>query len=443
MIPAVLIAGTHSGVGKTTVTLGLMAALKRRGLKVQPFKVGPDFIDPSHHTAICDRPSRNLDPFMMGLDGVKRSFCSGIVGADVAVVEGVMGLYDGMDASETGSTAQVAKTLGIPVLLVLNVHGMSRSAAAVELGFVAFDPAVNVAGTVLNRVGSERHLSMLRSSLRLPIIGAMPRSRQIEMKSRHLGLEMSFETKHDLGALASLVEENADLDRILELTCTCDPCPDSKPESTPEGSVRIGVALDEAFCFYYQENLYELRRRGAELVFFSPIHDDLPDVDGLYIGGGYPELHAESLERGAARMQIKHASEDGMPIYGECGGLIYLSECIISASEKSSRRMVGALPANTIMTTGLQALGYVEADVVRANPVVHLGKVIRGHEFHYSRIECEGDSKFAYRLRRGKGIKDGCDGLVEHSTLGGYLHTHFYTYPVDRFIEGCKEYKKR
>jgi cobyrinic acid a,c-diamide synthase len=440
MIPAVLIAGTHSGVGKTTVTLGLMAALKRRGLKVQPFKVGPDFIDPSHHTAICNRPSRNLDPFMMGLDGVKRSFCSGIVGADVAIVEGVMGLYDGMDASETGSTAQVAKTLGIPVLLVLNVHGMSRSAAAIELGFTAFDPSVHVAGTVLNHVGSERHLSMLRSSLRLPIFGALPRRREIEMKSRHLGLEMSFETKHDLSALASLVEENADLDRILELTCS--PCPFSQPESSHERSVRIGVALDEAFCFYYQENLYELRRRGAELVFFSPIHDDLPDIDGLYIGGGYPELHAEKLERGAARMQIKDASEDGMPIYGECGGLIYLSEGIVSGSEKASRRMVGALPATTIMTTKLQALGYVEADVVRANPVVYLGKVIRGHEFHYSRIECEDDAKFTYRLRRGKGIKDGCDGLVEHSTLGGYLHTHFYTYPVDRFIEGCREYKK-
>ena len=439
MIPAVLIAGTHSGVGKTTVTLGLMAALRRRGYNVQPFKVGPDFIDPSHHTAICGRSSRNLDPFMMGIDGIKRSFCSGIVGADVAIIEGVMGLYDGMDATEVGSSAQVAKTLGVPVLLVINVHGMSRSASAMELGFTSFDPDVVVAGTILNRVGSERHLSMLQSSLKLPIIGAIPRKKEIELKSRHLGLEMGFEVLHDLDALADLVEEHADLDKILELTC--DPCPDLKEEPEHESTIRIGVAFDEAFCFYYQENLSELQRKGAELVFFSPICDELPDVDGIYIGGGYPELHAKELEEGKAREQIKAASESGMPIYGECGGLIYLCEGLVS--DGARYRMVGALPATTIMTKKLQALGYVEANVIRSNPIVHLGKVIRGHEFHYSRIECEGDARFAYKLQRGKGINDGFDGLVEHCTLGGYLHTHFYTYPVDRFIESCKEYRRR
>ncbi len=439
MIPAVLIAGTHSGVGKTTVTLGLMAALKRRGYNVQPFKVGPDFIDPSHHTAICGRSSRNLDPFMMDIDGIKRSFCSGIAGADVAIIEGVMGLYDGMDATETGSTAQVAKILGIPVLLVINVHGMSRSARAMELGFTSFDPDVVVAGTILNRVGSERHLSMLRSSLKLPIIGAIPRKKEIELKSRHLGLEMGFEREHDLDALADLVEEHADLDKILKLSCN--PCPDFKREPERESIVRIGVALDEAFCFYYQENLSELQRRGAEIVFFSPISDELPDVDGIYIGGGYPELHAKELEEGRAREQIKAASEDGMPIYGECGGLMYLSERLVA--EETKYRMVGALPATTIMTKKLQALGYVEASCIRSNPIVHLGKAIRGHEFHYSRIECEGDARFAYKLQRGKGTNNGFDGLVEHSTLGGYLHTHFYTYPVDHFIESCKEYRKR
>jgi len=439
MIPAVLIAGTHSGVGKTTVTLGLMAALRRRGYNVQPFKVGPDFIDPSHHTAICGRSSRNLDPFMMGIDGIKRSFCSGIVGADVAIIEGVMGLYDGMDATEVGSSAQVAKILGVPVILVINVHGMSRSASAIELGFTSFDPDMFIAGTILNRVGSERHLSMLQSSLKLPIIGAIPRKKEIELKSRHLGLEMGFEKEHDLDALADLVEEHADLNKILELTC--DPCPDLKNEPEPESSIRIGVAFDEAFCFYYQDNLIELQKRDAELVFFSPICDELPDVDGVYIGGGYPELHAKELEEGRARDQIKTASEDGMPIYGECGGLIYLCEGLVS--DEVQYHMVGALPATTIMTKKLQALGYVEANVIRPNPIVHLGKVIRGHEFHYSRIECEGDARFAYKLQRGKGIREGLDGLVEHNTLGGYLHTHFYTYPIDHFIESCKEYRKR
>jgi cobyrinic acid a,c-diamide synthase len=447
MIPAVLIAGTHSGVGKTTVTLGLMAALRKRGLEVQPFKVGPDFIDPSHHTAICGRHSRNLDPFMMGLDGVKRSFCSGIEGADVAVVEGVMGLYDGMDATEVGSSAQVAKVLDIPVLLVLNVHGMSRSAAAMELGFSSYDPGVKIAGTILNRVGSERHLSMLKNSMKLPIFAALPRRKDVEMKSRHLGLEMGFEREHDIGSLAAFVEDNADLDRILELGL--EPCPSLKEEADEEKmddekrdveKVRIGVARDEAFCFYYYENFRELERKGAELVFFSPLRDGMPDVDGLYIGGGYPELHAAALEAAPARRQIKKASEDCMPIYGECGGLIYL--CREIAFEEGSHKMAGALPATTIMTRKLQALGYVEAEVVGPNPVVKTGETVRGHEFHYSRVECDGDARFAYRLRRGKGIRDGRDGLVEHSTLGGYLHAHFYSYPVDLFIESCKGYRR-
>ena len=216
-IPSVLIAGTHSGVGKTTVTLGLMAALRARGLVVQPFKVGPDFIDPSHHTAVCGRPSRNLDPFMMGEDGVRRSFCSALAGADVAVVEGVMGLYDGMDGTDVSSSAQVAKILNIPVLLVINVHGMSRSAAAMEKGFAEFDQGVRLAGTVLNQVGSERHLAMLKSCMEKPIFAALPREREMEMKSRHLGLVMGFEKEHDVQALAALLERHAAIDEILKL----------------------------------------------------------------------------------------------------------------------------------------------------------------------------------------------------------------------------------
>ncbi len=438
MIPAVLVAGTHSGVGKTTVTLGLMAALRRRGLIVQPFKVGPDFIDPSHHTAICSRPSRNLDPFMMGLEGVQRCFCSAIRGADVAVVEGVMGLYDGMDASEVGSTAQVAKALGIPVLLVINVHGMSRSAAALELGFASFDSGVQLAGTILNQVGSERHLAMLKGAMRLPIFGALPRDREVEMKSRHLGLVMGFEKEHDLGALASLLEEHASIDDILKL-CVA-PC-QARKMNVAKKTVRIGVARDEAFCFYYHDNFYELERRGAELVFFSPLRDDLPEVDGLYIGGGYPELHAAELEAAQARQQVKKASLDGMPIYGECGGLIYLGRSI--ECDAGSRDMVDALPGSAQMTKKLQALGYVEAEVVGSNPVASMGRTILGHEFHYSRFDTDKDARFVYKLSRGKGIVNGLDGLVEHNTLGGYLHAHFYSHSVDQFIESCKRYQKR
>ncbi len=438
-IPAFLIAGTHSGVGKTTVTLGLMAALRARGLVVQPFKVGPDFIDPSHHTAVCGRPSRNLDPFMMGEDGVRRSFYSALAGADVAVVEGVMGLYDGMDATEIGSSAQVAKILDLPVLLVINVHGMSRSAAALEKGFAEYDRGLRLAGTVLNRVGSPRHLDMLKSCLERPVFAALPREREMEMKSRHLGLVMGFEKEHDVLALAALLEKHAAIDEMLSLRAPA--LPAQAEMGNMEKSVRIGIAQDEAFCFYYYDNLRELERRGADLVFFSPLDDDLPDVDGLYIGGGYPELHAARLESAPARRQIKNASEDGMPIYGECGGLMYLG-CAIEM-ETCSFKMVGALPGSTIMTKRLAALGYVRAEAVGQNIIAGLGKTLRGHEFHYSLFDCDRDARFAYQLCRGKGIQDGWDGLVEHNTLGGYLHAHFYSISVERFIESCKNYRRK
>jgi len=443
MIPAVLVAGTHSGVGKTTVVLGLMAALKRRGLEVQPFKVGPDFIDPTHHTAICGRTSRNLDTFMMGEDGVRRSFALGAKGADVAVIEGVMGLYDGLDATEIASSAHVAKALNVPVLLVINVHGMSRSTAAMASGYSKFDPEVNLAGLILNRVGSERHLDLLQRSLDLlemPIIGALPRKADISLPSRHLGLTMGFESEHDLESLANFVEENSDLDRILEMGCKV-PSFDETVE-TPSEQLRIGVARDEAFCFYYQENFELLQKLGADLVFFSPMRDPLPDVDGIYMGGGYPELYAEALERSETRHQIKRAAEDGMPIYGECGGLMYLGESVIS-KEGEEHKMTGVLPASTQMTGRLQALGYVEGDVVKENPVVAKGSVVRGHEFHYSKMDCARDARFAYRFRRGKGILDDKDGLMEHNVLGSYLHTHVYSYPMETFVEGCKNYRKR
>jgi cobyrinic acid a,c-diamide synthase len=428
-IPSVLIAGTHSGVGKTTVTLGLMAALRARGLKVQPFKVGPDFIDPSHHTAVCGRPSRNLDPFMMGEEGVRRSFSSALQGADVAVVEGVMGLYDGMDGTEVASSAEVAKILDLPVLLVINVHGMSRSAAAMEKGFAEFDRGVRLAGTILNQVGSERHLAMLKSCLEKPVFAALPRERE---------MEMGFEKEHDVTALAALLEKHAAIDEILKLLSPA--CPAKGELADAKKTVRIGIAKDEAFCFYYYENLRELERRGADLVFFSPLEDNLPDVDGLYIGGGYPELHAARLESAPARREIKRASEDGMPIYGECGGLMYLGRTI--EQETGTFRMVGALPGSTIMTKRLLALGYVQAEAVGQNPVAGLGKTLRGHEFHYSRFDCDRDARFAYRLSRGKGIQDSWDGLVEHNTIAGYLHAHFYSFSVDRFIESCRNYRR-
>jgi len=442
--PRILLAGDRSSSGKTTIVAGLLSALRGRNLKVQPFKVGPDFIDPTHHTAICKRPSRNLDTFMMGEDGVRRSFTRGVEGADVAVIEGVMGLYDGLDATEIASSASVAKALNAPVLLVINVHGTSRSAAAMALGYAKFDPEVEIAGLILNRVGSERHLSLLQEALKplgIPILAALPRKSEISLKSRHLGLTMGFEGHHDLDALADFVEENADLDRILKLGCNVPPS-ESRPEFGGD-RIKIGVAYDEAFCFYYQENFDELRRLGAEIEFFSPMCDPLPDVQGLYLGGGYPELYAEALERSQTRSEIKKAAENGMPIYGECGGLMYLCESVVSKDGDSENKMVGILPASTTMTGRLQALGYVEGDVVGENSVVERGRVIRGHEFHYSKMDCARDARFAYRFRRGKGIVEDKDGLVEHETLGSYLHTHVCSFPMERFVESCRTYGRR
>ena len=458
MIPSVLVAGTTSGVGKTTVVLGMMAALRRRGLVVAPFKVGPDFIDPSHHAAICGRPSRNLDTFMMGEDGVRRSFARGVEGADVAVIEGVMGLYDGLDATEVASSAHVAKALGAPVLLVMNVHGTSRSAAAMALGYASYDPGVKISGLVLNRVGSERHRSLLAEALaplEIPILASLPRRGEIALPSRHLGLQMGFESRHDLDALADFIDENADLDGILELGCeVAEPEAqvaqgqaaqeaETETETVPDqegGRIRIAVGYDEAFCFYYAENFEELRRLGADLEFFSPIRDPLPEADGLYLGGGYPELYAGALEESPTRHEIKKAAGDGMPIYGECGGLMYLCESVVSKDADSENKMAGVLPASTTMTGRLQALGYVEGDVVADNPVVARGSVIRGHEFHYSKMDCARDARFAYRFRRGKGIVGDRDGLLEHETLGSYLHTHFSTFPVERFVASCRRY---
>jgi len=444
MIPCALVAGTKSGVGKTTVVLGILAALKRRGLDVAPFKVGPDFIDPSHHTAICDRPSRNLDTFMMGEGGVRRSFARGVEGADVAVIEGAMGLYDGLDASEVASSAAVAKALKAPVILVMNVHGTSRSAAAMALGYKSYDPEVEIAGLILNQVGSERHLSLLEKALLpldIPILAALPRRGEISLSSRHLGLTMGFESSHDLDALADLIEENADLDKILKLGCDV-PSAEEPPDFEGE-RIRIGVAYDEAFCFYYIENFEFLRNLGATIEFFSPIRDPLPKVDGLYLGGGYPELYAGALERSPTRIEIREAAGTGMPIYGECGGLMYLCESVIQKDGVSENEMAGVLPATTTMTGRLQALGYVEGDVVSDNPVVERGAVIRGHEFHYSKMDCARDARFAYRFRRGKGIVEDKDGLIEHETLGSYLHAHVCSFPMERFVESCRKYGRR
>ncbi|MDG6242782.1 MAG: hydrogenobyrinic acid a,c-diamide synthase (glutamine-hydrolyzing) [Methanolobus sp.] len=438
MTKAVLLAGTNSGVGKTTVSMGIMAALKRREMKVQPFKVGPDYIDPTYHTAICGKPSRNLDTFMMQVEGVRKTFSRYSENADINIVEGVMGLFDGMDSTEIASSAHVAKSLDIPVILIVNVHGMSRSAAAIVKGFAEYDRDVKIAGVILNKVGSPRHAKMIIDSIPdIPVVGTLPRNQDVTVPSRHLGLYMAHEQDFDSQKLAAFIEENIDLDAIISIASSAPDTEKNPAEKECDADVKIGVAYDSAFCFYYQDMFDAFRRAGAEPVFFSPIKGELPEVDGLYFGGGYPELHISELEASKTTKQLKDLSAEGIPIYGECGGLQYLSTSY--EIEGTVYRMADVLPAQTVMTKKLQALGYTEG---QANGDFIKG-TIRGHEFHYSVTYCDNDAKLAYEMKRGKGIIDGKDGLFEHNSIASYTHAHPASFPVKDFVEKCREYKQQ
>lgn len=439
-IPRIVIAGTHSGCGKTTVSGGLMAALTERGLIVQPFKIGPDFIDPTHHTKICGRTSRNLDPFMMGEEGVAKTFRQACSGADIAVIEGVMGLFDGVDGTECASTAHVAKILRAPVILIADAGGMSRSIHALIDGYRNFDPGLPVAGVIVNRIGSPRHRRMIESSGPVAAVGWIPRQRAIAIKSRHLGLAMAHETG-PVPELAEIIRLHCDLDAILQIARNAPPYPPAdvqEPVIDPGFMARIGVAWDPAFCFYYHDNLERLKTGGAELVFFSPISDRLPDVDGIYLGGGYPELHLESLAASGCRTDIARAAGSGMPVYGECGGLMYLSSEI--ATDRTYR-LCGVLPARAEMTGGVQALGYVTGRTVDGWGCLPSGLTVRGHEFHYSRVIPDPDARYAIVLQRGKGISGNRDGLFEGCTMGTYTHAYFTPDFARHFVSCCAGFR--
>jgi cobyrinic acid a,c-diamide synthase len=440
-VPRIVIAGTHSGCGKTTIASGIMAALIRRGLKVQPFKVGPDFIDPSHHTRICGRISRNLDPFMMGEEGCIRTFIRATEGADIAVIEGVMGMYDGVDGSDRASTAHVARILQAPVVLVVDAKGMSRSVHALIDGYRRYDPTLSFKGVILNRIGSIRHRSMIEPSLSIPSFGYIPRKEELSVESRHLGLMMAHESGN-MGEFGKIIEETCNLDallraayQVLPLTITINP-EDCKCQTQS----KIGVALDEAFCFYYQDNLDRLRKAGAELVFFSPLAGSLPDVDAVYLGGGYPELHLPALESSRCTTELKHAAEAGMPVYGECGGLMYLSREIQS---DRTYRMCGILPACLEMTGRIQALGYVKGEGIAGHLFFPSGQTVTGHEFHYSRLHPSYDARYAFRLSRGKGIDGGKDGLISQNVIGCYTHAYFTPSFAEALVGSALRFSQR
>jgi cobyrinic acid a,c-diamide synthase len=458
-IPRVVIAGACSGVGKTTISTGLMGALRDAGFTVQAFKVGPDYIDPSYHKTVTGRPSGNLDAWMVPQDQLVELFTREAADADIAVVEGVMGLYDGLSGmDEAGSTAQIAKILRCPVLLVIDTYSMARTVAAVALGYKKFDENVNISGIILNRVGSAKHAAWCKQAIEgttgIAVVGSLPVNAEIELAERHLGLIPTPEKEpvdKFFSKTTSFVRSNVDLDAVIKIARAVPEVPEVKhpiyPARKHNKTVTVGVAFDEAFNFYYSANLDLLEAYGAEVKRFSPIHDKAPpaDVDGLYIGGGFPEMLAAELEANAAmRSAIKKAADSGMPIYGECGGLMYLTGSIADFGGKPFR-MAGVLPAETVMVKKV-LLNYALADVTHDNPLSKAGACLRGHEFHSSKlVDVPADAEFAYALRRGEGIVGNRDGWLQQNVLAAYLHVHFAqdAQIAQTFIANCRQHRRK
>ncbi|MGE0544051.1 MAG: cobyrinate a,c-diamide synthase [Dehalococcoidia bacterium] len=439
--PGIVVAGATSGAGKTTLATGLMAALAARGLRVQPFKVGPDYIDPSYHTAVCGRSSRTLDGWMVGQAATVELYHRAVGDADVAVVEGVMGLYDGRSGGgEEGSTAQVAKLLGLPVLLVIDAGKSARSVGATAAGFRAFDRDVRIGGVILNNVASERHAEVVRDAVEreagIPVFGTLPRDEGLRLPERYLGLIPVTEgttPEAYFNRARELVARHVDLDRVFALAATADPPEPVAPAlfpATPQPiRARIAVAMDRAFSFYYPDSLDLLRAWGAEIVPFSPLDDPtLPDgCDAVYIGGGFPELFAVQLASNSPmRDSLHRAAADDRLIYGECGGLMYLGESLTDA-EGRTHRMTGLLPVNSTMSRSRLTLAYWDLVTRDAGPFVASGHHLRGHEFHWSVADRSPSEDEAMYELEGVGR---LEGFRRGSVHGSYVHLHLASDPA-------------
>lgn len=400
---------------------------------VQPFKKGPDYIDPSWLSAAADRSCRNLDSFLMPEEIMLNSFRQACHGVDFVLVEGAMGLFDGLDPDMRGSSAEVARRLGTPIILVVNTARMTSSIAAMVSGYQRFEPDTNIAGVILNSVSGSRHESKLLAALErycgIPAVGVIPRDTSLNMGERHLGLVPFREAEQSSSIIERIcqkVEGCLNLDGILSIARSAAACSVAQTgDSTGKpGTVRMGVMLDRAFHFYYPENLEALCHAGAELVFINSLNDrHLPDIQGLYIGGGFPELFAEELEANSGlRHDIAEAVEGGLPVYAECGGLMYLCRGIKWLDQW--HEMVGAIPAEVEMYQRPQGHGYVELETTDVNPLFPAGLRLRGHEFHHSRLVGLSRGKFAYRVRRGRGIDGEVDGVAHHNLLASFTHLH-------------------
>jgi len=427
-----VLGGVSSGVGKTVATLSIMQALEDAGHAVQPAKAGPDFIDPSHHEAIAGRPSRTLDLWLEGADGLRRNLQRGA--GDICVVEGVMGLYDG----DGSSTAMVAEALDLPVVLVVDAKAGMESVAATALGFREYADAIgrdiDVAGVVAQRAHGGRHEQGIRDALpdSLEYFGRIPPSSDLEIPDRHLGLEMGDEAALPREALADAAE-SLRADRLAAVA--------SEPRA-PETPIKpaelvdttVAVASDAAFCFRYPATIERFRER-ADLVTFSPLAgDSVPECDAVYLPGGYPELHAAELEATGTLADLGERAAEGLPVLGECGGLMAMTQSLTTAEGETSE-MAGILPADVTMCDRYQALDHVELEAIEGTLTAAAGETIRGHEFHYSSADVDGDARFAFETVRGDGIDGDHDGLTEYDSLGTYVHVHPESGAFDRFLE--------
>jgi cobyrinic acid a,c-diamide synthase len=448
-IPRIVLAGTTSGVGKTSITCGIIHALQKNGYSVQPFKVGPDYIDPSYLSSISKHDTYNLDVWLMGKTQLLKSFISNSK-SDISLIEGVMGYYDGFGGdSNYASTHHVATITKSPVLLVLDSSKTSRSIAATALGFQKFHRNSRIVGIILNKIGSKKHEILCRTALektKIPIIGVIPKNPLLNLESRHLGLISTLENntqKNQITKISKIISKSIDVNKIIEILKNPIDLP-KIPKSVPKKSkITIAVALDTSFNFYYQDNLEALHREGTTLKFFSPVKDKkIPKCDGLYIGGGFPEVLGNSLEKNQImKKTIKKLSEDNLPIYAECGGLMYLTKSITSNNKK--HKMIGIFDAETKMTKKMR-LNYTKGKIISKNPITEKLHNFQGHEFHYSQLESvSSDSKFAYNLEIGEGIKKHQDGMMEYNTLASYGHLYFDSSNyAQSFVKNCIQYSR-
>jgi cobyrinic acid a,c-diamide synthase len=429
---AILVSGAWRSSGKTTIATGLVAGLVQRGVSVQPFKKGPDYIDPQWLGMAAGRACRNLDPHLQGDAEVAAHWARHAAGCDVGLVEGNLGLHDGMDLEGSDSNAALARLLGIPVVLVFDARGMSRGAAALLHGLATFDPATRIAGVILNRVGGPRHEGKLRAAIErftgIPVLGAIGEDPRLGVLERHLGLVPAGEmadAQARIAAMRDAVCANLDVDAVLDIARTAAPVAAAEPSPpSPGPALRIGIAKDRAFGFYYADDLDAFRDAGATLVPVDTLHDaSLPDVDGLFIGGGFPEsLGAELAANARLRASLRRAIEDGLPVYAECGGLMYLARSL--SWRGHTWEMVGAIPADVVMHGKPVGKGYVRLAETAAHPWGSgEGTALRAHEFHYSSlVNVDPGVRYAYRVARGEGMGGGRDGIVHRNVLATYAH---------------------